>query len=113
MALLSKPKSGLSTVRLPGGIHFAWAIVVILALVQIIGNSIGMAVGVVVIPLSDPEGDFGWSMVTIGAALMVYYLVGAVVAPMTGWLGDRVRGTHDAAGGQHTVWRQHDFCGDD
>ena len=89
MALLSKPKSDLSTVRLPGGMHFAWAIVIILALVQIIGNSIGMAVGVVVIPLSDPEGDFGWSMVTIGSALMMYYLVGAIVAPMTGWLGDR------------------------
>ncbi|MCE2463772.1 MAG: MFS transporter [Dehalococcoidia bacterium] len=79
----------MNTVRLPGGIHFAWAIVVILALVQIIGNSIGMAVGVVVIPLSDPEGDFGWSMVTIGAALMMYYLVGAMIAPMTGWLGDQ------------------------
>ena len=48
-----------------------------------------MAVGVVVIPLSDPEGDFGWSMITIGAALMMYYLVGAVISPMIGWLGDR------------------------
>ena len=40
-------------------------------------------------PLNDPEGGFGWSMGTIGAALMVYYLVGAVFAPISGWLGDR------------------------
>ena len=89
MAVLSKRKFDLNTVRLPGGTHFAWAMVAILATIQVIGNSIGMAVGVVVIPLSDPEGDFGWSMITIGSALMVYYLVGAMVAPMTGWLGDR------------------------
>ena len=89
MAVLSKPKFDVNAVRLPGGIHFAWAIVAMLATIQVIGNSIGMAVGIVVIPLSDPEGEFGWSMITIGSALMVYYLVGAMVAPMTGWLGDR------------------------
>ena len=89
MAVLSKPTFDLNAIRLPGGMHFAWAMIAILAMIQVIGNSIGMAVGVVVIPLSDPEGEFGWSMITIGSALMVYYLVGAVVAPMSGWLGDR------------------------
>ena len=48
-----------------------------------------MAAGVVVAPLSDPEGGFGWSIGMIGFALMVYYLVGALFAPISGWLGDR------------------------
>ena len=75
--------------RLPGGMHYAWVIVAILSLVQVIGYSISMAAGVVVIPLSDPEGDFGWSMAIIGLALMMYYFVGGLLAPVTGWLGDR------------------------
>ena len=89
MANAVKPSLISSTARLPGGLHYAWAIVGILSLVQVIGVSISMAVGVVVIPLSDPDGGFGWSIVTIGMALMVYYLVGAICSPITGWLGDR------------------------
>jgi MFS family permease len=48
-----------------------------------------MSAGVTVAPLNDPEGGFGWGMGTIGAALMVYYLSGALFAPVSGWLGDR------------------------
>ena len=89
MAVVTRPKFNSIVSSLPGGLHYAWVIVVILALVQTIGASIGMALGVVVIPLSDPEGDFGWSMVTVGAALMVHYFVSAVSSPVAGWLGDR------------------------
>ena len=89
LASIAKPNLKTIATRLPGGVHYSWVIVGILATVQIIGSSIGMAAGVVVAPLSDPEGDFGWSIRTIGAALMVYYLVGAVFAPVSGWLGDR------------------------
>ena len=42
--------------------HYSWVIVALLAMVQIIGSSIGMAAGVIVAPLSDPEGGFGWSI---------------------------------------------------
>ena len=69
--------------------HYSWVIVALLAAVQIIGSSIGMAAGVIVAPLSDPEGGFGWSIGMIGAALMVYYFTAAVFAPISGWLGDR------------------------
>ena len=48
-----------------------------------------MAAGIMVPPLSDVDGDFGWSMGTIGAVIASYYLFGAIYAPMTGWLGDR------------------------
>ena len=75
--------------RLPGGIHYSWVIVVILALVQMVGQSIGMAAGIMVAPLNDPDGAFGWGMATIGAALGLYYLTGAIFAPISGWLGDR------------------------
>jgi len=80
---------GLSDTKLPGGIHYSWVIVAILALVQMVGQSIGMAAGIMVAPLNDPDGAFGWGMATIGAALGLYYLTGAIFAPISGWLGDR------------------------
>ncbi len=75
--------------KLRGRLHYSWIIVAILAVVQIVGQSIGMAAGVIVPPLNDPNGSFGWNMGTIGAALAVYYLVGALFSPISGWLGDR------------------------
>lgn len=89
MALPATPTLSTIATRLPFGIHYSWVIVGILALVQIIGSSIGMAAGVVVTPLTTADGGFGWSVGTIGAALMVYYLVSAAFAPISGWLGDR------------------------
>lgn len=48
-----------------------------------------MAAGIMVPPLNDPEGDFGWGVGTIGVVISSYYLFGAIYAPITGWLGDR------------------------
>lgn len=48
-----------------------------------------MAAGVMVAPLNDPDGGFGWSLGIIGAGLAVYYLVGAIFSPIAGWLADR------------------------
>ena len=48
-----------------------------------------MAAGIMVPPLNDAEGDFGWSLGTIGLVIASYYLFGAIYAPITGWLGDR------------------------
>lgn len=69
--------------------HYAWMIVSMLVVVQLVGQAIGMSAGIMVAPLSDPEGGFGWSMGTIGAALATYYLVGAIFSPIAGWLADR------------------------
>jgi MFS family permease len=74
---------------LPFGIHYSWLIIGILATVQIFASSISMAAGIMVPPLNDANGEFGWGMGTIGAAIASYYLFGAIYAPMTGWLGDR------------------------
>lgn len=89
MAVVAGRRWGLSPSRMPGGLHYAWFIVAILAAVQIIGSSIGMSAGIIVPILNDSDGSFGWSMATIGAAFMVYYLTGAIFAPISGWLGDR------------------------
>ncbi|MCH7606376.1 MAG: MFS transporter [Chloroflexi bacterium] len=76
-------------IRLPWGIHYTWVIVGILAVVQILGSGVSMAAGILVPPLTDPDGRFGWSIGTIGAGMATYFLVGAIFAPVSGWLGDR------------------------
>src|SRR5919199_4829955 len=75
--------------RGPGHIHYSWVIVGILVVVQVIGSAISQSAGVMVTPLRDPHGDFGWGIGTIGALMAVYYLVGALFAPVSGWLGER------------------------
>ena len=73
--------------RLP--FHYSWIIIAILATVQIFASSISMAAGIMLPPLTDESGPFGWneSLVTLGIA--AYYGFGAIYAPITGWLGDR------------------------
>ena len=75
--------------RLPSGLHYSWVIVGILVVVQVIGSAISQSAGVIVAPLRDPHGDFGWEIGTIGGLMAVYYLVGALFAPVSGWLGER------------------------
>src|SRR6266568_408508 len=81
-------------VRLPGGMHYSWVIVGILVVVQVIGSAISQSAGVMVAPLRDPHGDFGWGIGTIGALIAVYYVVGALFAPVSGWLGERYGARH-------------------
>src|SRR4029450_7451045 len=68
---------------------YSWLIVGILVIVQVIGSAISQSAGVIVAPLRDPHGDFGWGIGTIGMLMAVYYLVGALFAPVSGWLGER------------------------
>src|SRR3989454_3734534 len=75
--------------RLPGGLHYSWVIVGILVVVQVIGSAISQSAGIMVAPLRDPHGAFGWGIGTIGALMAVYYVVGAGFAPISGWLGER------------------------
>jgi len=73
------PRSG----RPPGGLHYSWVIVGILVVVQVIGSAISQSAGVMVPPLRDPHGDFGWGIGTIGVLMAVYYVVGALFAPVS------------------------------
>src|SRR4029450_1394301 len=72
-----------------GTIHYSWVIIGILVVVQVIGSAISQSAGVMVAPLRDPRGDFGWGIGTIGGLMAVYYLVGGLFAPVSGWLGER------------------------
>ena len=73
----------------PNKLHYAWVIVAILAVAEMIGSSISLAEGIMVAPLIDPDGDFGWSIRLISGIIAFQYLIGAIFAPITGWLGDR------------------------
>lgn len=87
MAVITNPAP--AATRSPKRIHRAWFILAILAVAQITAQSISMSAGIMVAPLNDPDGPFGWNIGLIGAALATYYVCGATVAPFTGMLGDR------------------------
>jgi MFS family permease len=78
-----------SAVSFPLRFHRAWIILAILIVVQVIGQAISMSAGIMVPLLKDQEGDFGWNMATIGGAIALYYLVGALMSPVAGMMGDR------------------------
>ena len=77
------------TARAPFRFHRAWVILSILVVVQVIGQSISMSAGIMVPLLRDEGGQFAWNIVTIGAAISLYYLIGALMSPVAGMLGDR------------------------
>ena len=76
-------------VRLPFGIHYSWVIVAVLATVQVFGSSIFMIAGVMVPPLTDPDGGFRWGIGELSVAIGLYYVFSAIFAPITGHLGDK------------------------
>lgn len=77
------------TSALPFRLHRAWVILAVLVVVQVIGQSISMSAGIMVPLLRDEEGQFGWNIFTIGAAISLYYLVGSLTSPIAGMMGDR------------------------
>ena len=66
--------------------HYAWMIVTIIALMQMVGSSIRMAFGVFIYPLSE---EFGWSQGSITLAYALSSVVTALVSPLAGSFGDR------------------------
>jgi len=89
LAILAKPRLTISRGNLPFGVHYCWIIVGILASVQILAGSISLAAGILVPPLTDGQGGFGWGIGTVSLGIATYYLFGAIFAPISGWLGDR------------------------
>ncbi len=67
--------------------HYAWVIVTIIAVMQMVGSSVRMAFGVFIDPLST---EFGWSQGAITMAYALSSVVTAVASPMAGSLGDRI-----------------------
>ena len=73
----------------PFRFHRAWIILVVLIVVQVIGQAISMSAGIMVPLLKDPEGAFGWNIFTVSAAISLYYLIGSLMSPVAGMMGDR------------------------
>ncbi len=67
--------------------HYAWVIVSIIAVMQMVGSSVRMAFGVFIEPLSV---EFGWSQGAITMAYALSSVVTALASPMAGSLGDRL-----------------------
>ena len=66
--------------------HYAWVIVAIGAVMQMVGASIRMGFGVFIEPLSH---TFGWDQGAITLAYAINSVVSAVASPAAGWIGDR------------------------
>ena len=66
--------------------HYAWAIVSIIAVMQMVGSSIRMAFGVFIEPLSE---QFGWGQGAITLAYALSSVVTALASPLAGAFGDR------------------------
>ena len=89
MALIDRPKFRYSAAKMPFGVHYSWMIVAVLAIVQVFGSSVFMIAGVMVPPLTDPEGGFRFGIGELSLAIGFYYVFSAIFAPITGHLGDR------------------------
>ena len=66
--------------------HYAWVIVSIIAVMQMVGSSIRMAFGVFIEPLST---EFAWSQGSITLAYALSSVVTALASPWAGSFGDR------------------------
>ena len=66
--------------------HYAWVIVSIIAVMQMVGTSIRMAFGVFIDPLVQ---EFGWSQGSITFAYALSSVVTALASPFAGSFGDR------------------------
>ncbi|MDP6667440.1 MAG: MFS transporter [Dehalococcoidia bacterium] len=66
--------------------HYAWVIVAIAGVVQMVGAAIRMAFGVLVDPLVE---TFGWSPGSVGLAYALMSIVTALASPLAGYLGNR------------------------
>jgi len=69
-----------------GGIHYAWFIAAIAAVLQITTNFISQAFSVIMVTI---QKDFGWTLTAITLAYFIKNMVQAVSSPVAGWLGDR------------------------
>jgi MFS family permease len=68
------------------GIHYAWFIAAIAAVLQVTTNFISQAFAVIMVTI---QKDFGWTLTAITLAYFLKNIVQAVSSPVVGWLGDR------------------------
>ena len=80
-----KPQTGRTTGR-KLGIHYAWIIIAIAAVMHMAGGSIRQTFGVLIVPF---EEQLGWSPDVSVLAYSLASIVGALLAPISGMATDR------------------------
>lgn len=76
-------------IRVPSlgiNLHYAWFIVAMASVLQLTVNFVSQAFAVLVVVLRD---EFGWTLTAIILAYFFRSIVGAMLSPVSGWLGDR------------------------
>ena len=67
-------------------LHYAWFIVGMATILQLTTNVVSQAFAILLVVMQD---NFGWTLTTITLAYFFRSIVGAVLSPVAGWLGDR------------------------
>ena len=66
--------------------HYAWLIVGMAVLLQVTTNAVSQAFAILMVVIQQ---EFGWALTWISLAYFFRSLMGAVLSPLGGWLGDR------------------------
>ena len=82
---MSRPKNK-GAFGLSSPVHYAWVVIAIAAVMHMAGGSIRQAFGVLIVPLEETRG---WSPATVTLAYAMASIVGAVLAPLSGYCTDR------------------------
>ena len=72
--------------RLGSMYHYAWVVVAIAVILQVTTNAISQAFSVLIPVILE---EFEWSLTAISLAYVFRSIVGAVLSPAAGWVGDR------------------------
>ncbi|GIS92933.1 MAG: hypothetical protein CM1200mP22_01700 [Dehalococcoidia bacterium] len=71
---------------IPTGIHYAWIVMLIAAVMHMVGGSIRQAFGVLIVPLEEANA---WNPAMVTMAYALASITGALLAPMSGYCTDR------------------------
>lgn len=66
--------------------HYAWFIVATATILQLTTNFVSQAFAILMVVLQE---DFGWTLTAITLAYFLRSMLQAVLAPVSGWVGDR------------------------
>ena len=67
-------------------LHYAWVIVGMATMLQLSTNFVSQAFAVLLVVL---QADFAWGLTAITLAYFFRSIIGAVLSPVAGWVGDR------------------------
>jgi len=66
--------------------HYAWLVVGMAVTLQVTTNAVSQAFAILMVVIQQ---EFGWALTWITLAYFFRSIMGAVLSPLAGWLGDR------------------------